>query len=266
MKRLAISAALALAASFTVAAGADGAATQPPPPRAHLRTFVCQHALDPGAREISVVAVMRPLHGTEQMAMRFDLLSRSKPSGGLSALRGPELGSWISPPDPTLGRQPGDVWNLSHPVDNLVAPATYHFRVMFRWTGAHGRVLGTAVRLSPPCYQPELRPDLLVQSIIVNPITGDLTRDRYVAVIRNDGATGAGPFQVLFAPGAATAGGTPPPPKTRTVQRLAAHGVHELTFVGPACTAATAPTITVDPSGQVDDLNPANNSLKAVCP
>jgi len=76
--------------------------------------------------------------------------------------------------------------------------------------------------------------------------------------VRTD-ATAAGSFEVLFAPG----GGLPV--KTRVVRGLHAHSNTTETFLGPACTAVSPPSITVDPNGQVDESNQGNNSLTAVC-
>ena len=76
---------------------------------------------------------------------------------------------------------------LTHPVVNLAAPATYKFRVTFRWLGSDGQTLGTAMQLSTPCYQPELRADLLVRSLSVTPITSGASagQSAYVAEIAN---------------------------------------------------------------------------------
>jgi hypothetical protein len=247
-----IAAVLAVAASGASIAGAD-------PPRAHLRAFRCQPAVEPAQREVSIEAVMRPLEGTRRMELRVELLSRAKPGAPLTSVSGPGLGDWVHPSDPTLGQQPGDEWIVDHPVVGLDAPAIYHFRVTFKWIGAHGRTLGSAVRTSPPCFQPELRPDLLVKSITVEPASRP-TQNMYLVQIGNSGATGAGPFEVLFAPGGAN------PVKTRTVHWLGAHMYRDFTFIGPPCTAATDPTVTVDPQHQIDELDPTNNSLTATCP
>jgi hypothetical protein len=252
MKLLTLVGVIALAASAAPVAAAD-------PPRAALRDFVCQTALDPPARAVSVQAVMRPLPGTQNLSVRFQLLITRKSHTPVAVVRAGDLGTWISPQDPMLGQQPGDIWRLSKPVANLLAPAAYRFRVTFRWTGANGRVLGTAIRLSPICVQPERRPDLLVKSVTVRPIPGHPSQDNYIALIRNAGATAAGPFGVLFAPGEGFA------PTTRTVARLAADGTVRETFAGPLCTFRNAPTITVDPTDQVDDFNRSNNSLTAAC-
>jgi hypothetical protein len=245
-----------MASAVASLAVTTASAARAPAPRAHLRRFMCQRAVEPSQREMSIDAVMRPLTGTMKMAIRFELLSKTKAHRPSVVVSGRDLGNWLSPSNPTLGQRPADKWTVSHPVVGLAAPATYRMRVTFRWTGAHGRLLGTVVRI-----QPELRPDLIVQSITVQPIAGKPRLDQYVAVIRNAGATAAGQFEVLFAPG-----GSNPGVKTRVVQRLAAHSFRNETFVGPACTATTAPTVTVDPLDQVADFNRSNNSLTATCP
>lgn len=256
MKRL-IAGAVALALSALLVGAATSAGAQP---RIQLRSFDCHRALDPGDRSAAVTAVMRPVTGTKHMAMRFDLLMSSIDGSAPKVVSSGDLGVWITPKNPTLGQLPGDVWKLQKSVVNLAAPATYRFRVTFRWIGAGGHTLGTAVRLSPRCQQRELRPDLAVESIAVTPAPNNPGADVYKALISNAGNSAAGPFQVLFAP--ATGSGT----KTRTVPKLRAHRSITERFVGPLCTAADAPTVTADSTMEVDDLNRANNSMTAVCP
>jgi hypothetical protein len=260
MKRFAaIASGLALAVLSSVAAAAPSSGASAVPPRSHLRRFVCQRAVDPLRRTVSVTAVMRPVPGTLRMAVRFNLLSRSRTGGAFSAVRVGDLGAWLSPIDqPTLGQRPGDVWVFSHPVAGLAAPAAYHYRVAFRWTGANGRVLASRTRLTANCFQPELRPDLLVKSITVTPSVGKPSLDSYAAVIKNAGATGAGPFTLEFAlPGRIV---------DRTVRRLAAHSTRAETFQGPLCSATSDPIVTVDPAHRILDVNPNNNTKQATCP
>jgi hypothetical protein len=116
------------------------------------------------------------------------------------------------------------------------------------------------VHYSPRCAQPELRPDLAVSSILVEPIAARPNRDAYVAQIANQGATPTGPFEVLFASGDGSK------VKTHTVGHLGAHRTVLVTFVGPLCSAGGAPTVTADPTEQIDDFNRANNVLTATCP
>jgi hypothetical protein len=257
MKRLsAVLVSIALAA--TVGTGAAAGDAQP---RAQLRGFVCQRALDPANRSISVQAVMRPLPATWRMALKVDLLvRRGGPPPTESSIRAGDLGVWISPSNPTLGQLPGDVWKFDKSVVELDAPASYRFRFTFHWIGARDRMIGSTVRYSPRCRERELRPDLLVSSITVSAITGRPQQSLYTAAITNAGATGAGPFDVLFTPGDSS------PPETHTVKFLGPGQTRTETFVGPLCTAASAPTITADSAGQVDDLNRANNALTATCP
>ena len=231
-------------------------------PRSHLAGLVCHKALQPTDRSVSIRAVMRPVTGTERMHMRFELLSKSS-TGGVQSVPGNGLDSWISPPDTSLGQRPGDVWIIKDfQVANLPGPALYHYRVSFRWIGTAGRVISTRVRSSASCYQPELRPDLLVSSITVQPIPGKPAKAQYVAAIENAGLTGAGLFAVTFAPGGGTV------TMTKAVQHLGPGATRHVTFVGPACTASTAPTIVVDPNQTVPEYNYANNALTVppACP
>jgi CARDB len=254
MKRVLMAAATVVVIGSAAAANVRADAA---PSRAKLRNFVCQRALDPAARAVSVKAQMRPLQGTRKMQLRFQLLSSTR-SRRATLVAGGDLGKWITPSNPTLGQRPADQWIVNKQVVNLSAPATYRFKVSFRWLGAHGRVLGSVVRQSAKCFQPELRPDLSVQAITVETIAGRPRLNRYVATIRNGGATAAGPFEILFTSGSSAV-------QTKNVAGLAAHSKIQRSFVGPACSSASPTTVTVDPNDQVDDFNRANNSLPAVC-
>jgi hypothetical protein len=87
------------------------------------------------------------------MALKFQLLARPKGQSSFSLVKGGDLGKWVTPGDPTLGRHPGDVWRFTKPVVDLPAPAFYRFRVSFRWSRAKD-VIGLAVRQSSSCHQP----------------------------------------------------------------------------------------------------------------
>lgn len=226
------------------------------PPRSELRSFMCVTALDPPSRAISVTAVMRPLKGTTKLQLKFQLYSRRSSTRPFTRVRGGDLNSWVSPSDPSLGTRAGDVWTLNKPVVDLKAPATYRFRVTYRWLGAHNKVLGTMVRTSSSCYQPELRPDLQVTTIGVEAVPGNPNANTYVAAIRNRGATAAGPFQVQFIDGTVV--------KTHSVSGLAAHTTIRQRFLGPLCTSGPA-TVTADPVGAIDDYDRSNNALNVTC-
>jgi CARDB len=244
------------AAATAMVVGSGTAAGAAPPSRVQLRSFVCQKALDPPARAVSIQAVMRPVSGTSKMQMRFDLMRQTRAGGPFRLVRGQLLGSWISPSNPTLGQRPGDVWIVNHPVVDLSAPATYRFRVTFRWIGSKGQQLSTMVQSSPNCYQPELRADLLVRSVTATTLSSG--RYAYTATVANRGHTGASPVEVDFA-GAG-------PTQAATLASVGAKSTAHHRFVAPACTAGSRLTLTVDPSHTVDEYDFANNVLSVPCP
>jgi hypothetical protein len=245
-----------------LALGAGTAAAQSvPATNDQLRSFVCQTALDPPARALSVQAVMRPVTGTSRMQIKFELLRQTGPHMRFVVVHGRGLDSWISPTNPTLGQRPGDVWLLNHPVVDLAAPATYKFRVTFKWIGAQGQTLATATQPSPACYQPELRADLLVRSLSVSAINSGTASGQwaYTAVIGNRGLTGAGPVQVEFLDGVRS-------PALATVAWVGPKSSAPQRFVAPPCTAGSTLTVTVDPMQTIDEYDYANNTLTMACP
>ena len=242
--------------SVTAAAG-----TTTPPPNAQLKSFVCQKAVDPPARALSVQAVMRPVTGTSKMQMKFDLMRQTRAHPRFTVVRGKGLGNWLTPDNPTLGQRAGDVWIVNHPVVDLAAPATYKFRVTFRWIGAQGQTLSTAVQSSSTCYQPELRADLYVKSLTANPITSGAGSGQwaYVAEIANRGLTGAAPVEVDFSDGGSA-------PLTGSVASVGPKSTARQRFVAPACVSGATLTVTVDPKQTNDECNYANNVLTMACP
>jgi hypothetical protein len=249
-------------------ASATALAATASPPKDQLRSFVCQKALDPPSRAVSVQGVMRPVTGTASMQMRFDLMRQTTTGGPFKLVRGRLLGSWISPQEPTLGQRPGDIWIVNHPVVDLGAPATYRFRVSFRWMDSSGQPLANAVQTSPNCWQPELRADLLVRSITVTPLTSG--QDAYVATIANKGQTAAGPVEVDLAGAGvgagAGAGSGSSGPLAATVPSVAARSTVRHRFVAAACTPGSMLTVTVDPSHTIDEYDFSDNALTISCP
>lgn len=225
-------------------------------PRAQLRSSVCHNALDPQNRTTSVKVVMRAMAGTQKLQLKFSLLVGRDGSSPQTSVRGKNLGVWLTPKNPTLGQLSGDVWNFQKSVVELDAPATYQFRVSFRWLGAGGHVIGSAVRYGKPCRQRELRPDLLVEPIVVTP---NGSQDLYSTVIRNASPNAVGPFTVLFDDGMMN-------PPDRRIPRLAPYTSWPISFPGPTCDPAAPPTITADSAQEVDDLDRSNNAATAVCP
>jgi hypothetical protein len=237
------------------------ATTTPAPVNAQLRSFVCQKALDPPARALSIQAVMRPVTGTSKMQMKFDLMRQTKAHPHFTVVHGRGLGSWLTPDNPTLGQRARDVWIVNHPVVDLAAPATYKFRVTFRWTGAQGQTLSTAVQSSSACYQPELRADLFVKSLSASPVVSSDPAGQwaYVATIANRGSTGVAPVEVDFADAGS-------PPLTATIASVGPKSTGRQRFVAPACVPGATLTVTVDPKQTNDEYSYANNVLAMACP
>src|SRR5437870_3826157 len=96
---------LALGMAFAMACATSSAALESTiaPSRAMLRGNVCQKALDPGQRTISVKAVMHSIPGTRQMQLKFVLLTKTAGAPAFTVVQGGDLGTWISPAEPTLG-------------------------------------------------------------------------------------------------------------------------------------------------------------------
>jgi hypothetical protein len=228
------------------------------PPRAKLSSVSCEKALDPIGRSFSVTATMRPLVRTRKLMMNVRLMDRSAPTPGWSMVTASGLGQWISPTDPpTLGQRPGDIWNVRHPVADLTGPAAYRFVVEFRWIGAAGKVLGDETLNSSVCEQPELRPDLTVGPVAVTP-AATRTRQVYTATISNVGATAARQFLVALNDAGTVV--------QKTITYLGPHASQVVKFTGAACTAAQPPTVTADPSDQVDVYSRAQAVAVVTCP
>ena len=259
MKRLAAGAVTlalgALLAAGTASAGTPSGGQSSLSPRAQLTGFSCHRALDPASRSISVTAVMRPLTGTQHLALRFDLLSTSPLTGITTAVHFGDLGTWKTAEQPNPRSAARRCLECAESVDRArrsgELPVSGHVpldgsrRTRDRHRGQAQLQVPPARVASRPAGQLDQR----------SPISGDPADDLYTAVIANDGASGAGPFEVLFAPADGSA------PKTRTVQLLRAHTSTMLSFVGPVCDRSTDPTVTVDSTDpEVDDLNRANNS------
>ena len=238
---------------------AGPAAATPAPPRATLSAITCRSTLDPTGRQVSVTSVMRPIAHTRNLSVRFSLLQKTPETPAAPVTHG-DLGSWVSPTDPTLGRRARDVWKLDKVVYAVPAPAVYRFRVDFRWRGRGGQVLQTTTLASSSCHVHELRPDVLVRGVRVLPARRHPRLDRYVAVVANQGLSASGPFSVTFTPSDGAAA------QTAAVASLAPDTATHVRFVGPACSTMAAPTIVADPTNAVDDFDRANNTFPVVCP
>ncbi len=215
------------------------------------RLVACQRSADPVARLLTVRAGLRAVPRARRLGLRFDLYSRSG-ADGFHRVTGDGLSTW-SYSDRGVGG-----YLVRKTVNNLPTPATYRMVVGFRWLDARGRVRRVAQKITAPCVQGDLRPDLAVLGVAVR--AGEhLGVFRYVAVVRNLGRGRSSATTIsLEAGGAALA-----------TKRLGALGPGQqdvVRFTGPACDPAAPPRVVADPSGLIADPNRANNALAATCP
>jgi hypothetical protein len=251
-----------LAAALAVAAPAASASrprAATAPPRDALGAIACHQAINPLQRDVSVQATMRHLTGTQTLQIKFSLSLTASGEPAAAVVAG-GLGQWLTPSAPTLGQRPGDIWKLSKTVYNL-GGGSYQFSVAFRWLGANGKVLRTAALASSSCAIKELRPDLAVRSVKVRSIAGAPTRDRYLAIVVNQGPSASGPFALLFDPGVTGASS-----QTKPIMSLTPGQRTTVRFTGPVCDAASPPTVVADPTGMVDESDRSNNALTVSCP
>jgi hypothetical protein len=143
-------------------------------------------------------------------------------------------------------------------VVNLPAGA-YRLRIAFRWSGAGGRLLGTTLRLTRVCLQPELRPDVEVRRVSIRPRLRTPHQDRYTAWLRNLGRTATGPFKVQLSVAREVLA-------RKIVSQLAPRARLAVRFTAPACAAGVPVTVAANPDGVIEDANRANNRLTIRCP
>jgi hypothetical protein len=218
-------------------------------PVARVALVSCDTGLSAGERRVVYEGRMRRIAGTRRMQMRFALQWRQPGSRRWSGIQGPGLGTWVSS-DRGVSR-----YSFTKRIENLAAPATYRVVVRFRWLDARGHTIDSDLVTSRSCRQPDLRPNLVPQRAYSERI-GDPERRRYVVVVRNEGATAAGAFEVglgaRFAPS--------------NVVYLGAGASTLVPFEGPRCDAPATLTAVVDPWALVDEADEDDNALNVPCP
>jgi hypothetical protein len=221
--------------------------TTPPVPVLSAALESCAPSPLPASRVAAFVGSMPAIAGAERMQMRF-VLQRKRPGGRFwHEVRGVVgFGVWES-------AQPGRAGFVFHKrVDGLPVPATYRAVVRFRWNDADGLVVRSERRVTKPCAQPDLRPDLTggpLQAVLdARPALA-----LYTLVVRNDGRTTAGPFSVRVA-GAST-----------DVPSIAPGGQVPVVVLAPVCIPGTTVVAKLDADHRVDEID-EHNTLRLRCP
>jgi hypothetical protein len=261
-----------LAAAATTAEAARATRTIPAPKQTLSRSgapyaaslIVCRRALALRRSSATVGAVMRPIPGGRRLAVKVDLFQRPLGRGGRWTKRAdvPGLGVWTTPSDATIGTRANDLFKYRQAVGLLVVPYAYRFNVTFRWYDAAGAVVQERSAWTPACAQQDLRPDLTIVRVDVEPHAAPGLA-RYVLLVRNRGARAATGIGVGFAPDAE---GTVPATAVKTIARLRPLEMSEVTLVGPRCEPGAEPTFAVDPARTIDEADEDDNALRATCP
>ena len=220
---------------------------------AGARIAECETALEQAGRSMEGEGRMTTIPGAKTLRMRFDLEVRTPARGKWTAVRAPNFGLWTTA-DPGTER-----YIYRKRVENLAAPARYRMIVRFRWLDGQGRRLASARRETPVCRQPDLRPDLAVKRLRVDPVD-DPGRARYVLRLRNAGAAAAGPFFVALSVGDEAL------PRIALPAGLAAGATRRVSVVAARCSPGVPVVARVDPDAAVDERDESDNELVLPCP
>jgi hypothetical protein len=240
VKRFALILAAAAALGAAPATAADSTA--------RVALTSCTTGLSAGERTAVYEGRMRRVSGTRKMQMRFALQWRQSGAKRWSAVKAPGLGSWVS-------SNPGvKSYTFTKRIENLGAPASYRVLVRFRWLDARGHTIDSDSIVARPCRQPDLRANLVPKRVYSERI-GDPDRRRYVVVVRNEGQTAAGAFDVGFG-GLAPAHVVDLGPGVSTL----------VSFDAPRCDGPANLTAIVDPGALIDEADEDDNMLSVPCP
>jgi hypothetical protein len=228
------------------------ARAQAPPLRAKLSA--CQSGPAIAARAATFTGSMPAIKGTRRMSMRFDLLQRIPPDEGFETIKVPGLGIWQKS---VPGRKSGFVFKQR--VQGLVAPGEYKAVVRFRWYGRAGTLLRSTKRETPVCTQPDQRPNL--RAGVLDAARGPQPEEAtYALVVRNDGRSAAGAFDVVLDVAGADQ------LAERVAAGLAAGGLQTLTFVAPRCRPGTTLRFTLDARAEVQESVESDDVVERACP
>jgi len=185
------------------------------------------------------------------MAMRFSLIGQPSPTGAPERMNAPGLGVWQrSAPHIAIFR-------YRQEVTNLTPGSSFRALISYRWLDASGKVIKHAVRHTPKCDIPDLRPHLTVGSVVQRAGL-DPQSSAYDVDAHNAGLGPAGAFQVAL-----TVNGNSLAPQS--IPSLAPGADQTVTFAGPRCNPGSSIQVTLDPGNQVDEATRADNVKTVGC-
>jgi hypothetical protein len=242
-RRLAISAALVLAALGAVAAPAAGRVPTLSAPPATVKLLDCSRE----SQSATFHGRMKRIEGSERMWMRFTLFE--KHAAGFEMLAAPGLARWQK-------SKPG-VGGLSYrqTVRGLQPGASYRMQVRYRWYSAEGELIARARRRSVICRQFERLPNLIVSVVGARQTKVDGVL-QYSVLVQNTGVAAARGVAVRMAVDGDVL-------DTPTVGFLHPGESRTLGFRGPPCIASV--TAEVDPDGVLVESSEDDNVQELSC-
>jgi hypothetical protein len=252
MRRSLLIALVALAAAAPPTAAAPPATVAVPPGAAGARLVACHTGPGSPDRYLVAEAGMRSLRSGDHMQLRFELYRRPAGGGRVVHVGGPGLGTWN---DATTGVAR---FRFRKSIANLPSRAQYRVLVRYRWLDGGGVAFARATRRTSWCAQPDPRPDLRPVTVTSVPGPGP-SRTTYFVLVRNEGHSPAGPFDVEL-----TVDGARQP--AVTTAGLAAGERRSVTIVGRSCPAGGSLQVTVDPDDRVDEADEADDQATFPCP
>lgn len=220
-------------------------------PSARALVSSCERGLEEADRAAEFEGQMRRVAGASRMQMRFTLQARTPDTGKWSGLTAPGFGNWVGSAAGTSR------YVYTKRIEDLLAPASYRVLVRFRWLDSGGDVIQRAKDYSSTCRQPDLRPNLVVRSIGVQPAERPARR-RYVVFVRNAGGSLADASSLLV-----TVNGAPLP-QAPVAELEPGEGVL-VTVEGPACGAGTRVAAGADAEDALDERDESDNELTRPC-
>jgi hypothetical protein len=219
-------------------------------PPAHAVLQSCAKSTDVTQRAAVFEGSMRAWRHSTRLQMRFRLQARTPDDRVWRGIDASGFGPWQNAASGVRH------YVYDKRVEGLLAPASYRAVVRFRWRDARGHVVGRARRFTRSCHQPDPRPNLVLQQLVVNHVGPGTAR--YAAVVANTGRTAVDDFSVRFLVAGATVGEAPAGP-------LAPGDTTRVTLDGGACTPGQTLAAIADPAAVVDERNETDNELDSTC-
>ncbi|HEV3228764.1 MAG TPA: CARDB domain-containing protein [Solirubrobacteraceae bacterium] len=245
---------LAASSAHATARGDYGSYYGNPSPRAARVTDAldtCHSGTTAADRYATFSGQMTTVPHADSMAMRFTLMARLPGDPVPKHLSAPGLDVWQRSVSHV------GIFRYRQEVSNLPAGSSVRAWVAYRWLDPNGKVIRHVNRRSSVCQVPDLRPNLVVETI-THTLSANPRSDTYTVDVRNVGVGAASSFNVLV-----TVDGNSLP--TQTVDSLAPEQLRILTFTGPRCTPGQPLSATADPDNRVDETTKADNVKTVAC-